>query len=772
MKIKAKLRFNTWISLGVVILVLLSLAWSFREANRADRAVLLCHEMAALAFDRILLRDDYLLHQEERAKIQWMAKSEALRKLLKSAPDRFKSKEEESLLKDAQEDFEATFSIFSTILEKHEPAKKTTPKTVIFDETDLRLIDQVFLKAYALNDDLSRLHDLSRRAAITAQNKGVFLVILFIASGVVAIIVNSVAVNRLITERMTRLQEGMGIIGAGNLEYRLDVAGDDELSHLSRSSNEMAAKLEKSHISVENLQKEVFERKQSEEREQHLSGLLRAIRNVNQLIVRERDVAALTRGACELLIETREYYSAWIALFDPEGRFLDGTEAGIGEPFKALITQLKEGRHPQCCAALQTSGVHVLNDPEKNCPGCPIHHIYENRAALSIRLEHGGRVYGLLVISMPPGYLFMAEEQSLAVEIAGDLGLALHVIEANHRREQDADKIKESEQRYHFLFDNMLNGFAYCKMIFDGERPQDFIFLEVNEAFEKLTGLTDVVGKKVTEVIPGIREQDSQLFEIYGRVALTGKPEVFEIYLAALKMWLSISAYSLQKEYFAVVFDVITERKRAEDQIRASLREKDIMLQEIHHRVKNNLQVIQSLLNLQSKRVKDSQTQEAFKESRDRIGAMALIHEKLYQAKDLSHIDMVNYLQNLSAHLFQTYRVSLDKVKLKLEMGKVQVGINQAVPLGLILNELISNALKHAFPEGREGRIRVRLVQEEGLIRLTVGDNGVGLPEAMNLREPQSMGFQVIMALVEQLDGTIELHREEGTEFRINFPEE
>jgi PAS domain S-box-containing protein len=128
---------------------------------------------------------------------------------------------------------------------------------------------------------------------------------------------------------------------------------------------------------------------------------------------------------------------------------------------------------------------------------------------------------------------------------------------------------RESEERFRSLFENMLNGFAYCRMIFDEQgQPQDFIYLEVNKAFETLTGLNKVSGKKVSEVIPGIRQSDPELFEIYGRVALTGQPEIFETYVEALKMWFSISVYGPQKGFFVAVFDVITERKLAEEKLR------------------------------------------------------------------------------------------------------------------------------------------------------------------------------------------------------------
>jgi PAS domain S-box-containing protein len=149
----------------------------------------------------------------------------------------------------------------------------------------------------------------------------------------------------------------------------------------------------------------------------------------------------------------------------------------------------------------------------------------------------------------------------------------ISVIEDITERKTDREKLRESEEHYRTLFDNMLNGFAYCRMLFERDRPKDFIYLSVNRSFETLTGLKDVIGKKVSEVIPGIRESDSELFEIYGRVAITGIPERFETYVEALGMWFSISVYSPRKEHFVVVFDVITERKQAEKALKESRQE-------------------------------------------------------------------------------------------------------------------------------------------------------------------------------------------------------
>jgi len=165
------------------------------------------------------------------------------------------------------------------------------------------------------------------------------------------------------------------------------------------------------------------------------------------------------------------------------------------------------------------------------------------------------------------------------LKLNGDL-LVLSIIRDVTERQRVEGTLQESEKRFRSLFENMLNGFAYCRMLFEQERPADFIYLEVNKAFETLTGLKNVVGKKVSEVIPGIRESDPGLFEIYGRVALTGLPETFETYVEALRMWFSISVYSPQKEYFVAVFDVITERKRAEAALRESEQKFSVLFEE------------------------------------------------------------------------------------------------------------------------------------------------------------------------------------------------
>jgi two-component sensor histidine kinase/HAMP domain-containing protein len=214
----------------------------------------------------------------------------------------------------------------------------------------------------------------------------------------------------------------------------------------------------------------------------------------------------------------------------------------------------------------------------------------------------------------------------------------------------------------------------------------------------------------------------------------------------------------------------LTERMLAELQLKKSLREKDVLLKEIHHRVKNNLQIISSLIYLQSRQVKDPHVLQMFQDSQNRVRSMALIHEKLYNSKDLTRIDFVEYVRSLVSHLFNSYHLVLSKIKLKIEVKNLSLNIDAAIYCGLIINELVSNSLKYAFLENQSGVITIELDQQ-GLQEyvLCVRDNGVGLPENLSLQNLNSLGLQLVNNLTEQLNGKIEYFNDGGALFRILF---
>ncbi|MCE9611969.1 MAG: CHASE2 domain-containing protein [Chthoniobacter sp.] len=201
------------------------------------------------------------------------------------------------------------------------------------------------------------------------------------------------------------------------------------------------------------------------------------------------------------------------------------------------------------------------------------------------------------------------------------------------------------------------------------------------------------------------------------------------------------------------------------------VQEKDVLLKEIHHRVKNNLQIISSLLNLQSDYIKDPAALLVFTESRNRVRSMALIHEKLYQSHDLARIDFADYIRSLTSSLTAGYAGRSSSGRSGVESEDVMLGVDAAVPCGLIVNELVTNCLKYAFPNGRSGQIQIAVLRDAGKLRLSVADDGVGFPHDIDFRNSESLGMQIITTLTEQLDGSVQMFNGTGTKFEITFPE-
>ena len=215
----------------------------------------------------------------------------------------------------------------------------------------------------------------------------------------------------------------------------------------------------------------------------------------------------------------------------------------------------------------------------------------------------------------------------------------------------------------------------------------------------------------------------------------------------------------------------ITERKRADELLQASLKEKEVLLKEIHHRVKNNLQIISSLLRLQSERIADPNIVALFQQSQNRVRSMALIHEKLYKSKDFARIDFADYIRGLTEIVSRSYGMVPARVHIELRLEQIFLGIDTAIPVGLILSELISNAFKHAFPEGREGIITIEFHQHTPeSVRLTVRDDGVGGLQGLDSDGAKSFGFSLVQLLTQQIGGILQFRAEKGTELTVDFP--
>jgi len=212
----------------------------------------------------------------------------------------------------------------------------------------------------------------------------------------------------------------------------------------------------------------------------------------------------------------------------------------------------------------------------------------------------------------------------------------------------------------------------------------------------------------------------------------------------------------------------ITDRRHAEELIQAQLREKEALLREIHHRVKNNLQVTSSLLRLQAGTIEDPATREVFASTQNRIRSMALVHEKLYQSTNLSRIDFAEYIRALGDLLFKSFGADPQFIRFRVEGEQTFLSIDTAVPCGLVVNEILSNALKHAFPGARRGEIVVSLHSTNNTCEMRIRDDGVGL-QIDESRAPRTLGLQLVRGLVQQIDGTYDVHTNGGTEFTIRF---
>jgi PAS domain S-box-containing protein len=218
-----------------------------------------------------------------------------------------------------------------------------------------------------------------------------------------------------------------------------------------------------------------------------------------------------------------------------------------------------------------------------------------------------------------------------------------------------------------------------------------------------------------------------------------------------------------------LVFRDVTEKHSQERELKASLEEKEILLKEIHHRVKNNLQIVSSLLSLQSQQAESEPLQAALKESMGRIQTMALIHEHLYRSEDFSKIMLGVYVRSLLDSIFIAFGADGEHIHTRLDVGDIQLPLDQAIPVGLILNEIVTNAVKYAFPEKREGMIGILMTQEGRRVTLIVRDNGVGLPSQVDITTSATLGIRLIKALSDQLDGTVDFKNDNGLVCSLSF---
>ncbi|WP_421657725.1 sensor histidine kinase [Leptothermofonsia sp. ETS-13] len=337
-------------------------------------------------------------------------------------------------------------------------------------------------------------------------------------------------------------------------------------------------------------------------------------------------------------------------------------------------------------------------------------------------------------------------------------------------RKQIEKTLRESEARYRAVVEDQTE--MICGFLPDGT------LTFVNQAYCRYFGRTqeELIGHSYVPVIvpEDMQQVEKQLKSLSAEnpVTVITNRIVHPSGEIRTTQWNNRAILDFQGNFieFQAVGRDITELQQTQ-QLQAALNEKEVLLKEIHHRVKNNLQIIYSLLRLQSRNIKDQQAAEVLIDSQNRVKSISLIHEKLYRSADLAQIDLKQYIPNLVASLFSSYKANSNSIKLYTNVDDVSLDIDAAIPCGLIINELITNSLKYAFPDGKEGEIRLELyLENDNDVTLSISDNGVGIPECYRFAKTEKLGLSLVRDLVAQLKGTIEVSACKGTLFKIRFP--
>jgi len=356
-----------------------------------------------------------------------------------------------------------------------------------------------------------------------------------------------------------------------------------------------------------------------------------------------------------------------------------------------------------------------------------------------------------------------ANSHDLAGDVTGIIGMAKEVSSEISLREE----FMNHKGYFSQLFERSPEAIAIIDT--DGR------ILNVNAGFKDLFdySLDEIEGKLISLIVPEDQIGEASLVSKRVSCGEIIKAETIRKHKDGSEINVSALGYpvNLKDDQTGIcwIFSDITGRKRNEKAIRNSLLEKEILFKEVHHRVKNNLQIIGSLLKFQAAYINDPEVTEIFKESQNRIKSISLIHEKLYQTKDLSRIEFEGYVKTLVTQLFLTFGIKPDKVTFSVNANNIFLSVDNAIPCGLIINELVTNSLKYGFPENKTGHVSVDMTYENTHYTLKIADNGVGMPEDNEIDKPKTLGLQLVNTLASQLDAQLELERKNGSCYTITF---
>jgi PAS domain S-box-containing protein len=553
-----KIRTNLFLLSAIFVLLTAALGLivlqSFGQINREIKESNSANKMIKDIFELNIVTYEYVMHHEKRMQQQWMLKYDLLGKLLKRMGKEESHPECQPILESITSDYKALGNLFAQLqanfIKRKRLIEENRPQVEINMTFALeqRLIAQVLMRTQKITSGSFRSSIIMQQRIARVQQRTDLIVLFSIIGFAILSVCVSFLITRSITRPLNKLANGAEIIGKGDLNHRVKIKTKNEIGELAAAFNRMTER-----------------RQLAEKRLQHINLVLRAIRSVNQLIVKENDHDKLIQGACDILIENRGYHSAWITLIEEDVRFITAAQAGAGDGFPEMVDGLKRGELTRCMhMAVDQSGVLVVANPAVECVDCPLVGIYDGKARLTIRLEHEGSVFGFLTVTVPAEMAVDDEEQWLFEEVAGDIAFALHDMELKEKHKQAEEALRESEEKYTMMFEEAKDSVFLC--------DEAGKFVDVNKvAYESLGYSEEELLKMSNKEI----DADRRGYEAFLKIRNGPEEKItFEVNqrrkdgsILPVEITGSFLTIGGQRIALAIARD-ITERKQAEEEIR------------------------------------------------------------------------------------------------------------------------------------------------------------------------------------------------------------
>ncbi len=481
----------------------------------------------------------------------------------------------------------------------------------------------------------------------------------------------------------------------------------------------------------------------------------------------------MLQGVCDELVTTQAYEDVWIYHACGNDRGYHASQRrddanSSGEPNAARYCR---------AADVGESGVRSIRDPLRECPSCPLVQQWSSGlSALAARIEYDGVIYGTLCAAVSREAVEDPLQKHLFEEVRADLGFALAAAEERERRREAERAHRESERRFRLLYEDA--PIAYQAVDAAG------VVITVNNAWLQATGYRreEVEGRPLIDfIVPAEHERFRECFSILKRDGASHDKEFHLLNAQQQERTVSFEARTASPDDLApgsdaieqvhCVFLDVTERRRAEHALQQSLEEQEALLREVHHRVRNNLNIIISLMNLSSESLRSTEDAvQAFGDTESRIRAIAMVHGKLYESGDAGNVFLPEYVHDLAHQLLVQHQMT-ERVALSLQVDDMYMDLSRAILLGLVLNEAVGNAFDHAFPDGRSGSVAISCTcAETSGCTVEIRDDGVGFDENQLQSAGDSLGFALMYMLTDQLEGSLEVQGRPSGAIQLSFP--